>query len=161
MHRTQDVIEEILLDHFLFPKNYMRLLDTDSCRAIGHSPGCGDEIEICIEMESNRIKDISFFGQCCTTVNSSASIMTVETKGKTISEIKVLFEKVRQTTLTDYDSNDLLQKLISNLTKNTVEKKNNDLITCVLLPWSTMINALDKDDHIMHQPKRDYSCFLD
>ena len=161
MHRTQDVIEEILLEHFLFPKNYMRLLDTESCSAIGHNSACGDEIEVYIEKESNRIKDISFFGQCCATVNSSASLMTVETKGKTLNEVKVLFEKVRQATLLDYDSNDLLQQLISNLTKYTIEIKNNDLIACVLLPWNTMINALDKDHHIRHQPKRNYSCFLE
>ena len=161
MHRTQDVIEEILLDHILFPKNYMRLHDTESCTAVGHNTTCGDEIEVYIEMESSYIKDISFFGQCCATVNSSASLMTVETKGRTISEVKTIFDKVRQATSLDYDSDDLLQQLINNLTKKTIEKKHDDLITCVLLPWSTMFSTLDNDHLIRCQPKRDYSCFLE
>ncbi|MEK6890786.1 MAG: iron-sulfur cluster assembly scaffold protein [Nanoarchaeota archaeon] len=49
---------------------------------------CGDEIEIFLVIENNKVKDVKFEGKGCAISIASASLITEEIKGKNIESIK-------------------------------------------------------------------------
>lgn len=49
---------------------------------------CGDEIEVFLIIENNKVKDIKFEGKGCAISIASASLLTESIKNKNIEEIK-------------------------------------------------------------------------
>ena len=95
MSDLDDLYQEVILDHNRSPRNF-RALATANRKAEGYNPLCGDQVEVYILIEDEKIKDISFQGSGCAISKASASIMTTELKGKTEREAKTLFENVHQ-----------------------------------------------------------------
>jgi len=85
-----DLYQELILDHNAHPHHFGKL-ENATHFAKGHNPLCGDDVEIFLEIEDERIKDICFLGQGCAISKSSASIMTDEVIGKTLEEAKQIF----------------------------------------------------------------------
>ena len=48
----------------------------------GHNPNCGDEIELQIKLDGDKIADMAFTGHGCAISQSSTSIMIDVLKGK-------------------------------------------------------------------------------
>ena len=163
MLTEQDVLDDILLDHSLYPRYQSDYSLNEDDIAIGNNISCGDKITVYVQRDLDRIKKVSFSGHCCAIASSSASLMTVEASGKTIYEVKSLFERVRYALITESDSNDLLGRLMKQLlqSNNFMDMKVNRSYTCALLPWNTMLDAISGIDDKSHQPYRDYSLFLE
>jgi nitrogen fixation NifU-like protein len=70
-----DLYRELILDHYRHPR-HKGTLDHASTRAEGFNPLCGDEIEVQLELEGDRIKDIAFKGRGCSISQASGSMMT-------------------------------------------------------------------------------------
>ena len=80
---------DIILDYYRNPRNYGTVKDMDAT-AKDYNPLCGDEIEISLKIENNRIADIKFSGHGCAISQASASMLTELASGKTLEEIKKL-----------------------------------------------------------------------
>lgn len=78
-------IEE-LLDHYKNPRNYGEIENPD-IKIFDTNPLCGDEIEIQVELDNNKIKTMKFNGKGCAISLASASMMTEDFKGKTVEEV--------------------------------------------------------------------------
>lgn len=77
---------EILMDHFMNPRNVGELENPDGHSEVG-SPQCGDAMTLDIEVdEKDRITDIRFRTFGCAAAIASASAMTELIKGKTIND---------------------------------------------------------------------------
>lgn len=88
---TRELYQEIILDHGRHPRNFHALAHP-SHFAHGHNPLCGDRITVYVELDGDRIKDVSFEGRGCAISTASASLMTETLKGKTLAEAAALFK---------------------------------------------------------------------
>jgi nitrogen fixation protein NifU and related proteins len=86
---------EIIIDHNKNPRNF-GILENANHMADGFNPLCGDKLTIYLKMEDNFIKDVKFKATGCAISVASASLMTEELKGKTMSEVETLFDQFRQ-----------------------------------------------------------------
>jgi nitrogen fixation NifU-like protein len=87
----RDLYQDIILDHGQHPRNF-HALEHPSHFANGHNPLCGDRVTVYVELDGDRVKDVSFEGRGCAISQASASLMTEILKGKTLAEAETLFK---------------------------------------------------------------------
>ena len=88
---SRDLYQDIILDHGRKPRNF-HAMEHPSHFAHGHNPLCGDRVTIYLEIDGDKIKDVSFEGRGCAISTASASLMTEVLKGKTLAEAEELFK---------------------------------------------------------------------
>ncbi|MCI8348049.1 MAG: Fe-S cluster assembly scaffold protein NifU [Firmicutes bacterium] len=76
---------DIVMDHFLNPKNVGELENPDGTGVYG-SPVCGDMMQIQIKVEDEKITDAKFKTFGCGSAIASSSMATSMIIGKTIEE---------------------------------------------------------------------------
>ena len=90
MSELRELYQEVILDHGKTPRNFR---EGDGGRvAHGHNPLCGDKIDVHLTLEGDAVIDVSFTGTGCAISIASASMMTQALRGKSLDEVKVLFE---------------------------------------------------------------------
>src|SRR5471030_2063117 len=85
-----DLYQHVILDHNRRPRNLGRI-PTANRSAHGDNPSCGDQCDVFLRLEGDRIADISFEGSGCAISQASASLMTTQLKGKTAAEAERLY----------------------------------------------------------------------
>jgi len=88
---SRELYQDIILDHGRKPRNFHKM-DHPSHFAHGHNPLCGDRVTVFLDVEGDKIKDVSFDGRGCAISTASASLMTEVLKGKTLAEAEELFK---------------------------------------------------------------------
>jgi nitrogen fixation NifU-like protein len=91
MSDLRELYQELIIDHSKRPRNF-RVLEGANRKSEGYNPLCGDKITVFLELENDRVKNISFQGSGCAISTASASVMTESLKGKTLAEAEALFE---------------------------------------------------------------------
>src|ERR1700726_2963127 len=95
MPDLRDLYQDVILEHCKAPRNY-RELATANHKAEGFNPLCGDHFTVYLDLEGDRIRDISFQGSGCAISKASASMMTQSLKGKTKVEAEKLFGRFHE-----------------------------------------------------------------
>ena len=90
MAELRDLYQEVILEHSKAPRNFKKLANANH-RAEGFNPLCGDRFTVYLDLEGDKVRDISFEGSGCAISKASASMMTQSIKGKTIAEAERLF----------------------------------------------------------------------
>lgn len=90
-----ELYQQVILDHCKHPRNFHEL-PHPTCSAQGRNPLCGDQLKLFLELDGDRVKDISFLGNGCCISKASASLMTEGVKGKTKAEVEKLFAQVHE-----------------------------------------------------------------
>jgi len=87
------VYRKEILENYQNPKN-RGVLPGANRRAKEESPlcGCTDWVELFLRVEDDKIKEIKFQGEGCVISIASASILTEQVKGKTLSEASQISE---------------------------------------------------------------------
>ena len=80
----KDLYKEVILDHSKYPRNNGEVVDGYKLEML--NPSCGDKITVSMDIEDNIIKDIKFVGTGCSISLASASMLTEELKGLSVSE---------------------------------------------------------------------------
>jgi nitrogen fixation NifU-like protein len=80
---------EYIIDHYKNPRNFGELEQRDA-EFEDRNPLCGDELGVQIKLDGDRVSDLRFHGQGCAISQATASIISDELKGKTVSEISEL-----------------------------------------------------------------------
>ncbi len=138
--------QDVLLDHGKNPRNH-RVIDNASYLSRGNNPLCGDVLVVFLIVDDGIIMDISFKGDGCAISVASASIMTQILKGKTIEEVKSLFNLFHKMCTEDdviveqNDDTDRLQLLAG---VRTFPMR----VKCATLAWHTMYAALDNKSEV-------------
>jgi nitrogen fixation NifU-like protein len=88
---SRELYQDIILDHGRKPRNFHKM-EHPSHFAHGHNPLCGDRVTVFLEIDGDKIKDVSFEGRGCAISTASASLMTEVLKGKTLAEAEELFK---------------------------------------------------------------------
>ncbi|MCI0558164.1 MAG: SUF system NifU family Fe-S cluster assembly protein [Nitrososphaera sp.] len=86
---SDDIYREIILDHYRNPRNKGKLPEAD-VSIHDSNPLCGDEIDMHLKVDGDRIKDIKFEGRGCAISQASASMLTEMVMGKPLTSVKDL-----------------------------------------------------------------------
>ena len=86
---SDDIYREIILDHYRNPRNKGKLPHAD-VSTHDSNPLCGDEIDIHLQVEQGKIKDIKFEGRGCAISQASASMLTEMVLDKPLTAVKDL-----------------------------------------------------------------------
>ena len=81
--------KEIILEHYKKPRNRGRL-DPHTVAQEGVNPSCGDELEVFLRLEDDRVEAASFVGEGCAISQASASMMMQALEGLTVEEAREL-----------------------------------------------------------------------
>jgi len=136
----KDLYRDVIVDHNRNPRNFGKLNPAD-VHADGHNPLCGDRLTVYANLRGDRIADVKFEGSGCAISVSSASLLTEAVKGKTLAEVRVLFDDVHAL-LTQHDANVDITKL-GKLAALSGVREFPARVKCASLCWHTLNAALD------------------
>ncbi len=152
MPGLEDLYREIILDHYKNPRNEGIFPTPPALKAEGHNPLCGDELTVYLLLEGDVIKDIRITGQGCSISRSSASLMSVAVKGKTLQEVDRLLKIFKSMMSISTNSSGEAEVV------DPVEYSERELgelialqgvvkfpvrIKCATLSWNTLVQALE------------------
>ena len=132
--------QEVILDHNRKPRNY-GALEHASHHAEGHNPLCGDHISVSLDFDGERIGGIAFQGESCAICKASASMMTVNVKGKTLADAETLIHEFRDMATGKLDLNG--HHHIGRLAVFAGVCDLPTRVKCAILPWHTLHAALN------------------
>ena len=95
MSELDDLYQEIILDHNRRPRNF-HAMPHATHHAEGYNPLCGDEVTVYLQLDGDRVADVSFDGQGCAISKASASLMTTRLKGRTLAEVRELAREMHE-----------------------------------------------------------------
>jgi nitrogen fixation NifU-like protein len=115
--------QEQILDNYKNPRNFGKPGWVPTHSAKLQNLTCGDEIEMFLDVQDGKIKDISFLGEGCSIAIATASLLSSELKGRYIADIS------------NFQEQELFNLVGIEL---TTSRKN-----CALLPLQTTQKALN------------------
>ena len=143
MDNIEDVYNDLIMEHSLNSYNKKKLESCDFCEK-GHNPNCGDEIELQVKLDGDKIADMAFTGHGCAISQSSTSIMIDVLKGKTIEEAKKIIETfinmIKREPQTEEDLKELDEAIAFKNIANMPAR-----VKCALLAWHTLEDLLNKN----------------
>jgi nitrogen fixation NifU-like protein len=137
--RIQAVYQELLLDHYRRPRNKGPLAGADVTVPM-RNPLCGDEIELRLAFDGDRVREAKFTGQGCSISQAAASMMTQLVKGKTVAEAERLRERFRQMMFGDREA--ATDAALGELRALAGVARLPVRVKCALLAWSALGEAL-------------------
>ena len=138
----QEIYQEVLLAHNEHPNNFFEMPDA-ALRAHGHNPLCGDEISVFLDLDNNKLKQISSTGQSCAICKSSASLMTEYLKGKSAKVARK--DALAFIELLNHPEQAVPEHL-GELEALLGVRKFPARLKCATLAWHTFLKALDHPD---------------
>ncbi len=131
-----ELYQTVILEHNRRPRNFHKL-PTANRVAAGNNPVCGDEVTVYLQVEGDRIADISFEGAGCAISQASTSVMTQRLKGRTLAEAEALFERFHGiVTQGKLDEEDLDLSAFAGVHQYPAR------IKCATLGWHAALHAL-------------------
>jgi nitrogen fixation NifU-like protein len=139
MSDLSDLYQQVILDHNKRPRNRGRL-PTANRVAHGDNPTCGDQCNVYLRVDGDRIAEISFDGSGCAISQASASLMTTQVKGKTAAEVEKLYQEFHNIVTTGKAPEE-----ISDVGAFAGVHAFPARIKCATLGWHAALNALKGD----------------
>jgi len=134
-----DLYQQVILDHCKKPRNFHEL-PRASCSAQGHNPLCGDQLQLFLALDGERITDASFVGSGCCISKASASLLTEFAKGRTRAEVEKMFDRVHDMVTTGRVADD-----VGKLAVFAGVHKYPARVKCAILAWHAVMGALKGD----------------
>lgn len=136
----KDLYRDVIVDHNRNPRNFGKL-DPADAHADGHNPLCGDRLSMYVNLDGGHIREARFEGAGCAISVASASMLTEAVKGKSLGEVKELFDKMHAL-LTQHDASVDTGKL-GKLAALSGVREFPARVKCASLCWHTLNAALD------------------
>lgn len=86
---TDSIYREQILDHNKNPRN-KGTLDHPQFTYQDVNPLCGDEIQMDVQTDGERVTEIRFSGRGCAISQAAASILTEMVDGQTLDDVKAI-----------------------------------------------------------------------
>ena len=143
MDNLESMYTDIIMEQSTATYNKHELNDkTDSEH--GHNPSCGDDINLEIKMDGDKILDLAFTGHGCAISQASTSIMIDVLKGKSKEEalklIKIFLKMVKRENVSEEELDSIKDaRALQNISNMPARVK------CAELAWYTMEKLLDKN----------------
>lgn len=136
----KNLYQDVIVDHNRSPRNFRKIQDATRVQE-GFNPLCGDKLTIYLKLDGERISDLSFEGSGCAISVASASLMSQQLKGKTVTEAEQLFEQMHA--LLTRDDADTNLEALGKLAALSGVREYPSRVKCATLCWHTLKNALD------------------
>jgi nitrogen fixation NifU-like protein len=136
----EELYKEVILDHYRSPRNKGRL-DPHDVALERNNPLCGDEIELFVKFDGDKVEGIAFEGKGCSISQASASMMTEKIHGLGTKEAIEVTESIKRMMggEEEGDPNELGDLVsLKGVVKYPVR------IKCALLGWNTLQEALEE-----------------
>jgi nitrogen fixation NifU-like protein len=146
MDELRGLYEEVILDHNRNPRNFNKIPEECNHSAKGNNPLCGDQFSVYLTVKEGIVEDVGFAGSGCAISKASASLMLEAIKGKSIEDVKELFEKTHQmlTDDTELDDEDLGKlEALSGVKEFPMRVK------CATLSWHIMNAAIHESEQVV------------
>ncbi|PPR24006.1 MAG: Zinc-dependent sulfurtransferase SufU [Alphaproteobacteria bacterium MarineAlpha10_Bin1] len=147
MSALRELYQEVILDHGKAPRNFGKP-ESATCESNGHNPLCGDTVTIYLTVKDDIVEDVGFEGRGCAISIASASMMTEILRGKSVDEIRDMFERFHHMVTADeaandggYDDEDFEKLMVLSGVKEFPMR-----VKCATLAWHTMQAALKGND---------------
>lgn len=141
MSNIGELYQQVILDHNKKPRNFHEI-ESPTAMAEGYNPLCGDQLKLYVKLDdAGRIEDVSFVGSGCAISKASASMLTVNVKGKTVDEARVLFDEFHRLVMGELDPS--TENHLGRLTIFEGVKEYPARVKCASLAWHTLKGALD------------------
>ena len=144
MSDLSDLYQEVILDHNRSPRNFRRIAGA-SHHAEGFNPLCGDRVTVFVQIEGDRIADVTFEGSGCAISKASASLMTDELKGSTVADARRLFERFHRMVTTPSDQ---AVEELGKLSALAGVREFPVRVKCASLAWHTLKAAIDREEKV-------------
>ena len=138
----ENLKRSIILEHYQHPLHRGLKEDESYININMNSDSCIDEIDLSVKVEDGIIKDICFDGEACAICTSSTSIMIETLIGKSVEEIKEIYNNYENMIEEKEYNCDILEQAIvyEDISKQPNRKK------CALLPWWGFEKVINKID---------------
>lgn len=137
--QLDEMYRDIIMEHYRFPRGHEKILNPD-IKNEGHNPVCGDDIEIKLKMEKDKIETVSVDCAGCAISTASGSMLAEICEGKTLDEVKKIAEIVKALLKgEEFDKN----IDIGDIEALQGVKKFPVRVKCALLSWTTLVDAID------------------
>lgn len=87
------IYSELILDHYQNPRNFGKVINSTAHSHV-LNPLCGDEIDLTVKIDKNKISEVKFTGKGCAVSIASASMLTEYIKGKSKDELQKIDKKI-------------------------------------------------------------------
>ena len=87
-----ELYQSLIFEHSKKPYNFKKISHCN-CSQIGKNPSCGDKLEIFVNINQNKIQDISFIGDGCALSMASASFLMKKIEHLSLEEAKSIINK--------------------------------------------------------------------
>ncbi|ABJ76893.1 MULTISPECIES: Fe-S cluster assembly sulfur transfer protein SufU [Leptospira] len=141
MSLSDSLYKEVILDHYQNPRFRGKLEPADLSEH-GINPLCGDELELTINLEGDKIADVRVTGKGCSISQASGSMMAESIRGKTVLEAEHILSRFKSMFLENRDPQ--FEKELEDLESMESVKKIPARIKCAVLPWNTLERALSR-----------------
>ena len=136
----EELYKEVILDHYRTPRNKGQLEPHDVALE-RNNPLCGDELELFLKFDGEKVGEIAFDGKGCSISLASASMMTEKVKGLSVKDAGEMAETIKRMMAGEEEGDpEILGDLVSlkGVVKYPVR------IKCALLGWNTLLEALEE-----------------
>ncbi|EMJ91914.1 Fe-S cluster assembly sulfur transfer protein SufU [Leptospira alstonii] len=141
MSLSDSLYKEVILDHYQNPRFRGKLEPADLSEH-GINPLCGDELELTINLDGDKIADVRVTGKGCSISQASGSMMAESIHGKTVSEAANILSRFKNMFLENQDPK--FGEELEDLESMESVKKIPARIKCAVLPWNTLERALSR-----------------
>jgi len=139
---SKTLYKEILMDHYRHPRNRG---DVSGCEVVrrGSNPRCGDDLEIGVDFDGDRLRKVKFHGRGCSVCLASASMMTEAVVGRRREESRQIYENMTKW-FTVGDESSVAEppeplRALQAVREYPARRR------CVLLAWEALESALEAD----------------
>ena len=115
-----------------------KVLDKHTHKSKNKNPICGDEMEISLIVENNKVIDMGYQCKSCVYCQASVSLLSQSIKDKNIEEIKDFISTCENT----FENTKISLEKKWIIFKELFNKKNISRKECLLLPMRTVLKAL-------------------
>ena len=140
MFDIKDLYQEVIVDHNRNPRNFGKL-EPVRLSLEGFNPLCGDRLTLYLNLDEERISDISFDGHGCAISIASASLMTEGVKGKSVQEAGAIFTDFHELLTDSTSALDLAS--MGKLAVLAGVREYPSRVKCATLCWHTLRALLD------------------
>ena len=137
--QLDELYREVVLDHYRTPRGRCPVQRAD-VHSRGHNPVCGDELEVSVQMEGEKVRGVHVLGRGCSISTASGSMLAELLPGKTRKEARTILQTFRsmmhgEAYAKDVDLGDL--EALEGVKRFPVR------IKCAMLAWTTLEDGLN------------------
>ncbi|QIK73005.1 SUF system NifU family Fe-S cluster assembly protein [Propioniciclava coleopterorum] len=136
---VEQMYQEIILDHYK-EKHHAGLREPFEAQVHHVNPSCGDEIDLRVHLDGDRVADVSYDAEGCSISQASTSVMADLVIGRTVEEalaIEAAFHEMMHSQGRAEPDEDVLEDGIAFLGVSQFPAR----VKCALLGWSAWKDA--------------------